>query len=218
MGQVITLLPLLERTIIVQDDGFSNLVRATANSRTSGSEKNKVLPTIGVRGGAVSASSVPQNKPVTRTRPTVIGRLDNAVPVNPPPPSGGGDDYNDIPVTPDYGTIPEGGGGFGIGGGFPEDSGDFETPQTQEEYPVLGTDSYGCPYYGLDEAGRPLYGIDQNGNVITDPTVLPCGMKGQEAPVSDVSPVSQIVNDKTLKTALLVVAGLVVFTLLVKKK
>lgn len=197
MGQVITLLPLLERTIIVQDDNnFSNLVK----TGSVGGAQN-----VSTSGGT-RVSSSPR-----RTSPVLAGRVIGGQEV--PPPSS---NEPDLSQTPDYGVIPEGGGGFGIGGGFPE-GGDFETPDTQEEYPVLGTDSYGCPYYGLDEAGRPLYGVDQEGNVITDPKVLPCGMKGQEAPVSDVSPVSQIASDKTLKTALLVVGGLVLFTLLVKK-
>jgi len=118
-----------------------------------------------------------------------------------------------------------GGGDFGLGdfGGFGEsgfgtngfgDSGDFKQPSA-EDYEVLGYDKLGCPIYGYDENGTPLYGVDQNGNVITDPTVLPCGMKSMQQ--RGENPVKQIAKDITFQASVLVLGGIALVTILNNK-
>jgi hypothetical protein len=103
-----------------------------------------------------------------------------------------------LPISqPDFGES-----GFGAGS-------DFTQPST-DEYEVLGYDSIGCPIYGYDESGKPLYGVDINGNIITDPSVLPCAMKS----IGNVGGLN--LRDKTLRTSILVLGGIVVLAILLK--
>lgn len=125
---------------------------------------------------------------------------------------------------------PSMGGGFDMGGGgFDMGGGDFQQPST-EQYEVLGYDATGCPIYGYDENGTPLYGVDQFGNIITDPTLLPCGMVaggdatnmetmpsvgGGEIPKGEEMPFLGI-KDKTTRTAIIVVGAIAIAALIIK--
>jgi hypothetical protein len=220
MGQVITLMPLMNQTIIVEDDTFSNLTAQPVTGATKKSSGSSLVNVGGVGGGqSVSGSgsggsgsgSGGSGSGSSLVNVGSISGAQQFQPIN-------RQQIEQMPTVPDYGLVPED-SGMGISGGFGASgfgaSGDFEQPQINEEYQVLGYDeATKCPIYGYDESGRPLYGVDMNGNIIYDPSQLPCALKSMP---SEESPVSQIATDKTLKTALLVLGGLALFTLIMKK-
>ncbi len=117
----------------------------------------------------------------------------------------GGNWENNSPQDPDpftgsgWDNIGTGGGGFGPSMDGLPGGGDGNT-----EYKVLGMTG-GCPIYGYDpKTGAPLFGRDSNGNVITDPKVLPCYVAAKGDSAAPLSPKS----DKTFK----LVAGFIIAT------
>ena len=211
MGQVITLMPLMNQTIIVEDDTFSNLTAQPVTGATKKSSGSSLVNVGGVGGGQSVSGSGSGGSGSSLVNVGSISGAQQFQPIN-------RQQIEQMPTVPDYGLVPED-SGMGISGGFGASgfgaSGDFEQPQINEEYQVLGYDeATKCPIYGYDESGRPLYGVDMNGNIIYDPSQLPCALKSMP---SEESPVSQIATDKTLKTALLVLGGLALFTLIMKK-
>lgn len=97
--------------------------------------------------------------------------------------TGGGSSNNPPPTTQpvinpdpdtDLGGYYTGGGYMSNGNSIPDPPPYYTTEPTNgiptgatDQYQALGTDAYGCSYYG----------IDQNGNIITDPKMLPCYME-----------------------------------------
>jgi hypothetical protein len=202
MGQVVTLMPLLKQTIIYDNNTSFNNV--TASSGTIGGAtaypndlpkkpiSQPISPSSGVIGGSQQMPSMGSGS----------GSGSGSQMPTPTPPSVspnlGGGFQAPLPISqPDFGES-----GFGAGG-------DFTQPST-DEYEVLGYDSIGCPIYGYDESGNPLYGVDMNGNIITDPSVLPCAMRSMES-TSGID-----FRDKTLRTSILVLGGIVVLAILLK--
>lgn len=216
MGQVITLMPLLNQTLIVENGEFNNMT-TMANTITKKPTPSMPTPTPAP---PVQPKPLPiRNSGSGLGTPINIGGAIGNVGITPP--SSNNTQPDQMPVTPNYGLVPEGTGmgGYGSGGfasgGF--GGGDYEEPQiNSQQSQILGYDeTTKCPIYGYDENGKALYGVDLNGNIIYDPSQLPCALKSM--PESEQSPISQIINDKTLRTSLIVLGGLALFTIIMKK-
>lgn len=228
MGQVVTLMPLLQQTFIMEDSGeFLNQVENVPMSKgqpkpsgvVGGATQMPTLPTkpssgigstpSGSVGGGTGVINLPQQQVIPPTPVPTITLPPTQSPTQPT--MGGGVDMGGGFGGGDFGTS-----GFGSGEGFGESgfgaSGDFQQP-TSDQYQVLAYDKLGCPIYGYDKNGTPLYGVDQNGNVITDPSVLPCAMKAMK---KDESPVKQVTSDITFKVSLAALGAVGLFILLKK--
>lgn len=275
MGQVITLMPLLNETVFVQEpnvDMFQNAIQWTGNigknptqaptTPTSPSPAPTTTPKRNVVRLNRTINKVPQRYPLqpsvettttdfgfqfkdwttlttcgqiqaevkrlmdirmqkVRRHPDAIMLLDQNI-------SYGNSilALNCAPqLQPETQPSIGGGGGFDMGGGgFDMGGGDFQQPST-EQYEVLGYDATGCPIYGYDESGRPLYGVDQFGNIITDPTLLPCGMVsggGETSPIGggEIPKGEEMaflgIKDKTTRTAIIVVGAIAIAALIIK--
>jgi hypothetical protein len=199
MGSIVAIKPLMSsiriderlfkgKNNIIDGDNFENLIASVSPLKQV--KKPGTNVTLGQATG-IQAPIPPSYSPGISIPSPVVGNPinngggGNNIPTLPPP----ADPNTGVTIPGGEGTWGESGGfgegGWGTGGGmggggyFGGDDG-MGGGEGEGEAVALGTDELGCPIYGYNEAGQALYGIDQFGNVITDPTVLPCAMKAKE--------------------------------------